>query len=150
MRKNQGMTLLEIMITIVIVAVASTVLFRLSAQSWFNERRVKRLVAAGQAIEAAIETERIRIAADPGEARTPTTEPVAGNFPPADTVWTYTDLVNSIVVECSTGVGYDLDGNELENVRSLQARALIFSDKGNVSGIVMDTLTIHTAVSRFF
>jgi type II secretory pathway pseudopilin PulG len=144
------MTLLEIMITIVIVAVASTVLFRMSADSFLTERKVKRLMAAGHAIESAIERERIRIAADPGKAPTPTAAAVAGNFPPISKVWNDTDIVNSIVVVCSTGMAVDLEGNNLANVRTLKARAEIYADKGGVAGLVLDTLTIYTAVSRFF
>ncbi len=150
MHKAHGMTLLELMITMVIVAVFSTVLFKLTTDAWRTEAKVKRLIAAGHAIEAAIERKRIEIAANPGQARTPTSEPVPGNFPSADTTWPDTDLVNSIVVTCSTGTAYDKEDTPLENVRTLTARADIFADRGSVNGLVLDTLTIRTAISRHF
>lgn len=150
MSRQRGMTLLEVLITIVVVAVGASVLARLSVESFQRNRKVKRLIDAGHAIESAIERERIFIAGDPGQAATPDNPAVPGNFPDPGVVWNDTDHVNNIIVACSTYAALAPDGTVLESVRMLKARADIYPLTGGFSDGATDTLTVTTAVSRFF
>jgi prepilin-type N-terminal cleavage/methylation domain-containing protein len=150
MREQNGFTLLEVLITIVVVGVMTVLLTRLDLQTRLSDLSANRLMNAGHAIETAIERERVLIASNPGKAKTPTAAAIPGNFPRPDTVWSDTDKNNNVVVRCSTFAARDRNGDTLTNVRMLKARAQIFAQKGGVSGTAKDTLTIFTSLSRFF
>jgi prepilin-type N-terminal cleavage/methylation domain-containing protein len=151
MRTRSGMTLLEILVTVVVVGAGLSISLMLSQQATVNKMKAKRLMDAGHAIESAIERVRIQIAASPGTAASPTAEATEGNFPPVNTTWNDTDLTNNIIVECKVTASTDGSGRVMGNVRTLTARALIFPQGGGVlAGVPFDTMTIVTSLARMF
>lgn len=150
MRASKGMTLLEILMSIVVVGAGLSLALIMSTQTSVNKQKAKRLIDAGHAIESAIERARIRIAADPGTAASPTAAATEGNFPTVGATWNDTDYTNNIIVKCVVSASTDESGRVMNNVRTFTVSALIFPEAGGMTSAATDTMKVVTSLARMF
>lgn len=126
---RSGFTLIEVLIAIVIISLTALSFMWLQQQTWKNTSASNKMLLAGQAIEAKIESIRVQIAVDTSVFRTMTNS-------------TQT-TVNGITVTSTLCAPGDSMPNRNNNVRkvTIQASWKVWNP---------ETLTVATFISRDF
>lgn len=130
-QKSQGFSLLEILISLVIVGIIGVSIISLQTSVWKRSTTSNRLLLAGQLIEKQIESIRMGIDQNP-----------VSNFPPKDG----SIAENGISLSWKVYSAYRPKGattTELKNVRRCVFTAAWGKSKG-------DTLQVSTYISKFF
>ena len=126
---ESGLSLLEVMAALFILAVSIALLIKLEGRSRITFSSSSKLMKAGQLLEGQIEAIRIHIAQD-----------TVLNWPPEDSLW----KENGITIRRSfTALVSPMDGAALPNLRKVELQA--------VWGLLKpDTLQVTTYVSKRF
>jgi len=130
-QRNSGFSLLEILVSLVIVGIIGVSIIALQTSVWKRSATSNRLLVAGQLIEKQIESIRLTIDQDP-----------TSNFPPVNG----SIVENGISVSWKVASAYRPKGataTELTNVR----RCVFTASWGNNRG---DTLLVTTYISKLF
>jgi len=108
--RERGFTLLELLITIVIIGVTTGTIAIFQRSSWSSTRRANFTLIAGQLVERQVEQMRMTIELDP-----------ASFWPPTD--GSASDTTLGIDLAWSVSNAYDPDGNTIDNVRNVEYTA---------------------------
>ncbi len=129
-RQDAAFTLLEVLITIVIIGITTGTIALFQRNTWSSTRRTNNTTVAGQLIERQVELMRINIEIDS-----------TTYWPPTDGDTTYEE--SGITVGWTVNKACDPDGVAIDEVRSIEYMA-------TWEDVQPETLTVTTALSRDF
>lgn len=128
--REGAFSLLEVLITIVIIGITTGTIALFQSNTWSSTRRTNNTTVAGQLIERQVELMRINIEIDS-----------TTYWPPVDGDTTYSD--NGITVAWTVTPAYDPDGSSINEVRNVEYMA-------TWQDAQPETLIVTTALSRDF
>jgi type II secretory pathway pseudopilin PulG len=133
---SRGMTLFEILLSIIVIAISATVFITWQQISWTRTKNNNRLMIAGQIIEKQIEQRRLIIARNP-----------AVEFENFKTMHNTTVVDNSVTPPVSVlwllSPAFDPNGSEITNVKKVELVATWGSGPDN-------ELRVFTCIAKDF
>jgi type II secretory pathway pseudopilin PulG len=133
---RKGISILELILTILIISICAGIFLRWQSFSWFRTTSLNRITTAGQVIEKQIEYQRLQIGIDP-----------ENNYPKfknrTDTTIVDNTVKPPITVKWKIAPAKDRNNNNLDNVRLVTLTAKWSNNPG-------DTLQVITCIAKNF